>query len=70
MTSSARYRADSPLLSARDDGVLVAKNAVLLPVMAPRLQADVDPAGSVTLALWAAGALATVAFEPLPGPFE
>jgi hypothetical protein len=70
MTSSARYRADSPLLSARDDGVLVSQNAVLLPVMAPRLQADVDPAGSVTLALWAAGTLATVAFEPLPGPFE
>ena len=70
MSSGARYRADSPLLGARDDGVLVAQNAVLLPVMAPRLQADVDPAGSVTLALWAAGTLATIAFEPLTGPFQ
>ncbi|MEO7223555.1 MAG: GH116 family glycosyl hydrolase [Devosia sp.] len=70
MTAGARYQADANLLSSRSDGLLVAQNAVLLPIMAPRLQGDLDPGGSLTLALWAAGTLATVSFEPFTGPFE
>jgi hypothetical protein len=70
MTGGARYRADASLLSARSDGLLAAQNAVLLPIMAPRLQADLDPGGTLTLALWAAGTLATIAFEPFTRPFE
>jgi hypothetical protein len=70
MTGGARYQADGNLLSARSDGLLVAQNAVLLPIMAPRLQGDLDPNGTLTVALWAAGSLATISFEPFTGPFE
>jgi hypothetical protein len=70
MTSGARYQADAGLLVARSDGLLAAQSAVLLPIMAPRLQGDLNPDGSLTLALWAAGTLATIAFEPFAGPFD
>jgi hypothetical protein len=70
MTGGARYEADAGLLSARSDGLLAAQNPVLLPIMAPRLQGDLDPGGTLTLALWAAGTLATISFEPLTGPFQ
>src|SRR3954447_504410 len=52
------------------DGTIEAATPVLLPVMAPRLQAEVDPAGSIDLSVWGAGRLGRIAFAPLAGPFR
>jgi hypothetical protein len=43
---------------------------MLLPIMAPRLQADCRPDGMVDLALWGCGKLAKVSFTPLAGPLH
>jgi hypothetical protein len=37
--------------------------------MAPRLQGDFDPRGTLKLALWGSGELATIRFAPPYGPF-
>ncbi len=70
MTNAARFRIDDPLMTARPDGSVGSETPVLLPFMAPRLQGDFDPGGSVKLALWAAGTLATLTFSPFAGPFS
>ena len=57
------------MLTPRADGAIVSKTPVLLPVMAPRLQADVDPSGAVDLSLWGVGRLGRVRFAPLAGPY-
>lgn len=69
MSASARYRHDQNVMTARPDGLIEAHEPVLLPVMAPRLQADCEPDGRITLALWGAGTLGRVNFSPLSGPF-
>jgi hypothetical protein len=57
------------MLTPRADGAIVSATPVLLPVMAPRLQADVFPDGAVDLSLWGVGKLGRVRFTPLTGPF-
>jgi len=57
------------MLRPRADGAIVSKTPVLLPVMAPRLQADVYPDGAVDLSLWGVGKLGRVRFAPLQGPY-
>jgi hypothetical protein len=54
-------------MTALPDGGLVTTEPVLLPIMAPRLQADCRPDGMVDLALWGCGKLAKVSFTPLAG---
>lgn len=56
------------MLIPRPDG-RVEGPAVLLPLMAPRLQGELHPDGQVELALWGAGDLGRLRFTPLPGPF-
>src|SRR6202795_2561493 len=58
-----------PLLRLRIDGLLDAASPLLLPIMAPRLQGDFDPEGTLKLALWGSGDVGTVRFAPLKGPF-
>src|SRR3569623_371891 len=59
---------EAEVLTPRADGAIVSKTPVLLPVMAPRLQADVFPDGAVDLSLWGVGKLGRVRFTPLTGP--
>jgi len=60
----------APVLTPTNDGDLVASTPVGLPVMAPRLQADLSPDGSLVLALWGSGKLASVDFHGWVGPFR
>jgi hypothetical protein len=69
MSGGASYHAGKAVMTAGADGLVLSHEPVLLPIMAPRLQADCHPDGMVTLALWGAGTLGTVAFTPLGGPF-
>ena len=57
------------MIKPSTDGQLSSDEAVLLPVMAPRLQADVHPEGYADLALWGAGSLGRVRFSQIGGPF-
>ncbi|MFO1141643.1 MAG: hypothetical protein U1E59_04510 [Amaricoccus sp.] len=59
----------SDVLRAQRDGTVAGDLPVTLPVMAPRLQADVEPAGGIDLSIWGAGRIGRVAFAPLTGPF-
>lgn len=69
-TAAAAFRIDTPLMTARADGWIASTEAVLLPIMAPRLQGDLDPSGRMVLALWGAGTLGTISFSPLTGPYR
>lgn len=57
------------MLSPRPDGLLESARAVRLPFMAPRLQGELRPDGTLEIALWGAGALARVRLTPFAGPF-
>ena len=57
------------MLTARADGSVESAVAVLLPIMAPRLQADCRPDGFVELSIWGVGKLAKINFTPLTGPY-
>jgi hypothetical protein len=57
------------IMRARPDGGLASAQPVLLPIMAPRLQADCRPDGMVDLAVWGCGKIAKVSFTPLAGPY-
>lgn len=57
------------MIKPSTDGQLFAEEPVLLPIMAPRLQADVHPDGYADLALWGAGSLGRVRFSPIRGPY-
>ncbi|MBX5163200.1 MULTISPECIES: glycogen debranching protein [unclassified Rhizobium] len=57
------------MIKPSTDGQLFAEEGVLLPVMAPRLQADVHPDGYADLALWGAGSLGRVRFSAVGGPY-
>jgi len=59
----------SAILTPRADGRVESHSAVLLPIMAPRLQGEVHADGALTLALWGAGALGRLRFTPIPGPY-
>ncbi|MGG7577408.1 glycogen debranching protein [Rhizobium sp. Nf11,1] len=58
------------MIKPSTDGQLSADAGVLLPIMAPRLQADVHPDGYADLALWGAGSLGRVRFSPITGPYS
>lgn len=57
------------IMTAKADGSVVSTTPVLLPIMAPRLQGDFHPEGTMALSLWGAGKLATISFTPLTGPY-
>lgn len=57
------------MMTPTPQGEIATQHPVLLPIMAPRLQADLHPDGYVDLALWASGSLGRVRFSPLPGPY-
>ncbi|MBX5009986.1 glycogen debranching protein [Rhizobium lentis] len=57
------------MIKPSKDGQLSADAGVLLPIMAPRLQADVHPDGYADVALWGAGSLGRVRFSPIAGPY-
>lgn len=57
------------LLTARPDGQIQSSEPALLPIMAPRLQADLFPDGQLKLALWGAGTLASLRFSGWTQPY-
>ena len=57
------------VLIPRADGRVESRSAVLSPIMAPRLQGEFHPDGTLTLALWGAGALGRLRFTAIPGPY-
>ena len=58
------------MLTPMADGSLSSEIAVVLPVMAPRLQADVWADGVIDLSLWGVGRIAKVRFQPIAGPYR
>ncbi|MEO5805936.1 MAG: GH116 family glycosyl hydrolase [Devosia sp.] len=52
------------------DGMAGTDTPVLLPIMAPRLQADCEPDGRITVAVWGVGTLATISFAGLAAPYR
>ncbi|MDR3473965.1 MAG: glycogen debranching protein [Devosia sp.] len=69
MTGAIRFEQHAAQMQPAADGRLSSVRAVLLPIMAPRLQADCDPDGVIELSVWGCGKLGKVRFEPLAGPF-
>lgn len=57
------------VLTPNSTGEVVSEQAVLLPIMAPRLQADVHADGYADIALWGCGRLGRIRFSALKGPF-
>ena len=57
------------VLTPRADGRVESASAVLLPIMAPRLQGEFHADGSLALALWGAGALGRLRFTAIAGPY-
>lgn len=57
------------MLVPQPDGRLETAAAALLPVMAPRLQADCRPDGFADISLWGVGRLGRVRFTPLEAPY-
>lgn len=57
------------VLTPRSDAGLASAEPEPLPIMAPRLQAELRPDGAAELALWGSGALAKLRFTPLGGPY-
>ncbi|MBO0661112.1 glycogen debranching protein [Jiella sp. MQZ9-1] len=57
------------MMKPTPEGEVTTSHPVLLPIMAPRLQADVSPEGYVDLALWASGSLGRVRFSSLCAPY-
>jgi len=60
---------EAPKLRPNAAGELETAHPLLLPIMAPRLQATCTPDGWIDMALWGAGSLGRVRFAPLGGPF-
>src|SRR5581483_12280905 len=67
--SGGRPMSEAPKLRPNAAGELEAAHPVLLPIMAPRLQATCAPDGLIDLALWGAGSLGRIRFASLSGPF-
>jgi len=59
----------APKMRPNAAGELETAEPVLLPIMAPRLQATCAPEGWIDVALWGAGSLGRVRFAPLQGQF-
>ncbi len=57
------------MMTPTPQGEIATQHPVLLPIMAPRLQADLHPGSYVDLALWGSGSLGRVRFSALPGPY-
>jgi hypothetical protein len=57
------------VLKARPDGLVESDQAVVLPIMAPRLQGELSAKGSADLALWGEGDLGRLRFTGLDGPY-
>ena len=57
------------VLKARADGLVESEQAVVLPIMAPRLQGELSAKGSAELALWGEGDLGRLRFTGLDGPY-
>ena len=57
------------MLTPQPDGKLASAEPVLLPVMAPRLQADCRPDGFADISLWGVGRLGRVRFTALNAPY-
>lgn len=62
-------RETTGVLRPRADGRVESETAVALPLMAGRLQGELEPTGALTLSLWGAGALGRIRLSALPGPF-
>lgn len=69
MTRSMTYIAGGRIMWPLASGLVATDTPVLLPIMAPRLQADCEPDGRITVSVWGVGALATLSFRALPGPY-
>lgn len=67
MTPAALQRPPAPLRPLAT-GAVHADAPVLLPFMAPRLQGDLLPDGSLTVSIWGAGHIATLSLGALAGP--
>jgi len=61
---------EAPVLVAAADGTLVSPQSTVLPIMAPRLQADVWPSGRLDLSVWGVGRLARLRFAAIAGPYR
>ncbi|WP_237154768.1 glycogen debranching protein [Oryzibacter oryziterrae] len=57
------------MMTPTPEGAILSQTPVLLPIMAPRLQADCSPDGWADLALWGTGSLGRVRFSPLAAPY-
>ena len=69
MSRSMTYNANGKIMWPLASGLVATDTPVLLPIMAPRLQADCEPDGRITVSVWGIGALATLSFGALAGPF-
>jgi hypothetical protein len=58
------------MLTPDANGMLGSLEPVVLPVMAPRLQAEVWPNGVVDISVWGVGQLGRIRFSPLTGPYR
>lgn len=70
MTVSMTYRPDAKIMHPLPSGLVGTDMPVLLPIMAPRLQADCEPDGRITVSVWGVGTLATIAFAGLAAPYQ
>ena len=57
------------MMTPTPEGEITTRDAVILPIMAPRLQADAHPDGYIELALWGSGRLGKLRFSKLAGPY-
>ncbi len=69
MTRSMTYNEHGNVMWPLASGLAGTDTPVLLPIMAPRLQADCEPDGRITVSVWGVGAIATLSFTPLAAPF-
>ena len=57
------------MMTPTSHGEITTSHPVILPIMAPRLQADAHPDGYLDLALWGSGRLGRIRFSKLAGPY-
>ncbi|MDK4701959.1 glycogen debranching protein [Rhizobium sp. CNPSo 4062] len=57
------------MMTPTSQGEITTRHPVILPIMAPRLQADAHPGGYLDLALWGSGRLGRIRFSKLAGPY-
>ncbi|MBU1306291.1 MAG: glycogen debranching protein, partial [Alphaproteobacteria bacterium] len=69
MTRSMTYSENGNVMWPLASGLAGTDTPVLLPIMAPRLQADCEPDGRITVSVWGVGAIATLSFTSLAAPY-